>query len=961
MLAEGRALDVARMLEPLIEPVPEQVPDALGAGQLVLRSLLARVRLLWFGDVKQAHALLRPFDASAARQTLDPAARAEVALWLGWIHTWPSAATYDDARALHLLDEAERFFRDALNPAGRCWSLMGKAWAYFALDEYPLMRRALDAAAAQHEKVEDTPAALWLLDLHTLGAHFEGRFAQALTVAEALKEQAQRAGDSFAEGRAYAYQAALYYDLGRPPAAIEEAAAEAETRLRRAAVKPGYALLAAYRAHAGAALRSGAWDQGDALIDTALEATSDQPAAWASLKLQRVRLDLRRSHLAEAETLLHSIEEQIHPLQNRLMAAGVAMAWCDLADRKGALSEAQSWAARAYDIARETGHQGRQLRALLTLARLCRAQDNDEAAHRYLSLTQPFCDAFCVLPLAALRFAVLGASALAENNPEEARPYFGQALTAYTLVGDVYQAARLQLKLATLERDRRPVYTRALLEAAFQTFDNLDARPEREQTRTLLDAWPADEEPVAQPEEMTIGASLARASLSVELIAETWLEAARRLMPDRWMGLYRCDEGHPWMCVRELGEAPAVPQTHEPCGPQLFADDVLWLRLRGHPGPAFFFGVALPDRNDPAWLKARACIKPWMPVASLALEHALLRSERLGVVSGSDSVFDDEPPVPLDGFVYAGPALREIVGQMHRIRASHSPVLITGERGVGKAMLARAVHAMSQRQKGPFQRFACAGFAGDVFTLPAALTAAQGGTLFLAGVDALPLDAQKTLLHFLKHGEVVPDGAGRPVQADTRLIASTSQDLVARIREGRFLEDLYYRLAVIPLHMPPLRERREEIPLLVRHYLNTLRPPGTPLPTLTNRAVEALLRYEWPGNVRQLRNEVERVLLLAASEPAPLVDVEDLAPAIAKAATNETAPAAFLEAAQDAILKPGHALDEVLAGTEKVLIEQVLAEHDGQVTASANALGLTRQGLYKKMKRLGIGVVKRET
>ena len=177
-----------------------------------------------------------------------------------------------------------------------------------------------------------------------------------------------------------------------------------------------------------------------------------------------------------------------------------------------------------------------------------------------------------------------------------------------------------------------------------------------------------------------------------------------------------------------------------------------------------------------------------------------------------------------------------------------------------------------------------------------------------------------------------------------------------RIREGRFLEDLYYRLAVIPLEVPPLRERREEIPLLVRHYLNALRPPGTPLPTLTNRAVEALLRYAWPGNVRQLRNEVERVLLFAGSEPAPLVDVEDLTPAIveASAVADGLAPAALLEAAQDAILKPGHALDQVLAGTEKMLIEQVLAEHDGQVTASANALGLTRQGLYKKMKRLGI-------
>ncbi len=160
-------------------------------------------------------------------------------------------------------------------------------------------------------------------------------------------------------------------------------------------------------------------------------------------------------------------------------------------------------------------------------------------------------------------------------------------------------------------------------------------------------------------------------------------------------------------------------------------------------------------------------------------------------------------------------------------------------------------------------------------------------------------------------------------------------------------------MGVIPLHVPPLRERREEIPLLVRHYLNTLRPPGIPLPTLTNRAVEALLHYDWPGNTRQLHNEVERLFVFAGSEPAPLIDVKDLSPTIVKASGGPLSPE-LLASAQEAIVKPGHALDQVLAGTETVRIEQVLAEHHGQVTASANALGLTRQGLYKKMKRLGI-------
>ncbi len=966
LLAEGRAPDVARMLEPLIAPVPDQAAGALDAGQLVLRCLLARVRLLRYGDAPRALALLKPFDAPAAREALEPAVRAEVALWLGWSHTWPCAALYDEARALNLLDEAERLFRREMNTTGRCWALLGKARAYFAIDEYPLLFRALHEAAALQAKVEDTEATLWTLDLHVLGSHLQGRYAQGLTYAEALKEQAQHVGDAFALGRARAYQAMLYDALGRPPADIVEAADDAETRLPGAATKPGYLLLAAFLAHLSAEIRRGAWDRADQLIDHALAATSDQPTASTHLLLQRARLDLRRGRYAQAEALLQDLDAQMPRLQHRLLASGVALVWCELRERQRQWEHAYQWAQRAYGIARETGHQGRQLRALLYLAKLSLAQDHHETAQDHLGDTQSYSDYFSVLPVAALRFVVLGEFALAEDDAEGARPYFAQALSAYTLVGDAYRIAQVQVKLAALERMPHPVHARALLEAAVHTFDRLHAHPEGNETRALLDAWPVVREPDLESDEIDIGAALARASLSVDLVAETWLNAVARQLPDRWLGLYRCDEGHPWRCVRERGEAPVVPSFHEPCGPQLFADDVLWLRLRGHPGSAFFFGVALSDRDDPAWQAAYARIKPWLPVASLALEHAMLRAERLDAASGRDGAPQIEPAIPLRGFVYASPAMREVVGQIHRIRASHSPVLITGERGAGKALLARAVHALSERNDAPFLTFACANVADELVEshlfgredeAPGALQAADGGTLFLAHIDALPLGMQRKLLRFLREGVVVPLGARDAVPVNVRLTASTSEDLKALIREGRFLEDLYYRLGVIPLHVPPLRERREEIPLLVRHFLNALRPPGTPLPTLTNRAVEALLHYAWPGNVRQLHNEIERLFAFLGSEPAPLIDAKDLSPTIVEASGGPLSPE-LLASAQEAILKPGHALDQVLAGTEKVLIEQVLAEHHGQVTASANALGLTRQGLYKKMKRLGIDASK---
>ncbi len=946
LLAEGRVRDVARMLEPLVGPAPEHVPDALGAGRLVLRGLLARVQLLRHGDPVRALGLLKPFEA-ATREPGEPSARAEGMLWLGWTHAWPHAPCHDDARALTLLDEAERIFRQEMNAAGRCWALLGQALAYFSIDEQPLMRRALREADALGENLHDVQAALWTLDLHTLAAQEQGRYAQALACAEALAARARHADDPFAQGRAHAYQAALYADLGRPPSAIVEAAVRAEVLLNRAAAGPDYWLATTLRARLRAEFRSGAWPAARRRLDAALETPDDLTAA--SLLPQRAWLDTAQGRFDEAEARLINLDARLRRLPHRLPASEAALAWSALRERQHRWEEARTHAERA--VAREAGQADRRLRALLCLARIALAQGDPDAARRYLAATQPFSDFFSVLPVAALRLSVLGELALAEETPEEARSYYDQARAAYTLVGDVYRVAQLQVHLAALDRTLHPDAARTWLEAAHATFERLEAHPDRDAAQALLDAWPATAAPAPDDAAPDIGAARARAAFSVDLVAETWLKAAQRLLPDRWLGLYRCDEGRPWMQVRAHGDAPAPPpRLAEPCSAQLFADGILWLRLRGHPGPAFFFGVALDRTDDPAWQAAHARIKPWMPVAALALDHALLRAERLDEPDGSDA------EIPLKDVVYASPAMRELARQMLRIRASSSPVLLTGERGAGKHRLARALHALSERHDAPFVRFDAAGMAETLLeralfggeTGPVgALHAADGGTLFFDEVGDLPPEMQRRLLRFLHEGAVLPAGAREPVRLNVRVVAATSRDLKALIRAGRFAEDLYDRLHVISLHVPPLRERREEIPLLARHFLDALRPPGTPLPTLTHRALDALLRYDWPGNVRQLRNEIERALVPLRNEPAPLIDVKDLSPAIAGARGSAAdLPPAARSADRD--------LDRVLADTEKALIERVLAEHDGQVTASANALGLTRQGLYKKMKRLGI-------
>jgi DNA-binding NtrC family response regulator len=236
---------------------------------------------------------------------------------------------------------------------------------------------------------------------------------------------------------------------------------------------------------------------------------------------------------------------------------------------------------------------------------------------------------------------------------------------------------------------------------------------------------------------------------------------------------------------------------------------------------------------------------------------------------------------------------------------------------------------------------------------PGAVHASDGGTLIIEDIDALPLSLQSSLLRLLSDGEVTPRGSAQAETVDVRIVATTTADLGARVQEDRFQRALRDRLRVMSVHVPPLRERRADIPLLVRHFLNVLRPTDEALVSVTQPALEALLRYNWPGNVRQLRNEIERALVHVQSEPAPTIDLDLLLDTIVEGAKKSRSPQTPQDD-PDAILEPDQTLNDVLSRTEKAVIERVLRACDGQVTASADVLGLTRQGLYKKMKRLDI-------
>ena len=316
-----------------------------------------------------------------------------------------------------------------------------------------------------------------------------------------------------------------------------------------------------------------------------------------------------------------------------------------------------------------------------------------------------------------------------------------------------------------------------------------------------------------------------------------------------------------------------------------------------------------------------------------------------------------------DGFgriVGASPAWRAVLVQASKVAPTETTVLLTGESGTGKEVVARAVHRASPRGSGPFVALNCAalpeqlleselfGYEKGAFTgahaqHPGRLEQAAGGTLFLDEAGETSPLVQAKLLRVLETREFQRLGGTRVLRADVRVVAATNRDLHASIARGEFREDLFYRLSVFEIHLPPLRERPEDVLLLTERFLADLsRNVGRPAPGISREARELLLSYAWPGNVRELRNALERAVILSEGG---LVQAEHLPIAVARSGAARAASAAAIE------LPPG-GLD--LDAVEKTLVAQALERAKNNRSRAAKLLGLTRAQLYTRLERHGL-------
>ncbi|MED5545332.1 MAG: nitrogen regulation protein NR(I) [Pseudomonadota bacterium] len=426
--------------------------------------------------------------------------------------------------------------------------------------------------------------------------------------------------------------------------------------------------------------------------------------------------------------------------------------------------------------------------------------------------------------------------------------------------------------------------------------------------------------------------------------------------------------------------------------------------LQRHRFNALVTDVMLPDGDGIETLGVVRTLCPEMPIVILSAQNTLDTAVRAtdtgafeyfpkpfdidelartvcqaaGSAVGGDALEDED--IVEDGLPLVGrsPAMQSVFRMITRVLRNDLTVLILGESGTGKELVAEAIHQLGNRRAGPFIAVNTAAipaelieselfghekgaFTGAVARHVGKFEQAAGGTLFLDEIGDMPMQAQTRLLRALQSGTIRRVGGQEDIRLDVRIVAATNKSLEPEIAAGRFREDLFYRLNVVPIHMPPLRERRDDIEVLARHFLQQAASEGLPRRQLTPAASRLLGEQAWPGNVRELKNFIYRLTLLARED---MIDVEVVVPLLRQAASAEPAPEGdpersdietaivqWLESAQPA---SGTIYASALAALERPLFASILRQTAGNQLRAAQALGINRNTLRKRLSELAL-------
>ena len=958
--------------------------------EALTRSLLSKA-LEELSKYEEAYKVIAQYDDPRQVSALSPRTRARVRLRLGWVNSF----LRNNPKAIAGLNEAKRLFLELADDLGMSEAHYALGRTYIEINEFRIARDHLVAAASFQKTALDRELLAQIYRRLGMVDFSEGAFASS-------KENYLKALD-LAEGSTNTNLiGGVLLDLGTIlihgfPGENEESARYLERGidyLERGGHKDYLAL--AYNNLGDNLWHSGSWDEAIENLHKAISVSRQfaKPSHEATGRITLAEVLSARGLYAEAEEHLKASLDLIGLIGDKWLESNALRILATVYRGTGRMDLALKTLRDTMQLSTSIGDLHGVTLAMVGLAEFHISQGGHEQAGEYLELAQGRLKEEMYLPVSGMIQRLTGQLEASSGRLAEAKQHIAQSISIFTTTEIPFELARSYYEMGLLlgkAHDLKGAEGNLLQAQAI--FEGLGAEPDAEQTKRALAAdAKAEELPqvwrVSPPNDVLLMQRLIEASASRELLEQ---ELAAVIYENLSVGaviICRIENAGRVEALAALGvsrtEADQICATLDVStdeGISPVADGYL-IRLGDNVNPPVVVYIRANGSLDIGRLQ------PLLRQAELGLETCSLRVAARG---GTTRSLGQRIQTIMPGFIVASPSMFDVIDKIYKIRTSDVTVLITGESGTGKELVARHIHNQSARPRAIFLPFNCTAapkeiidsqlfghrrgaFTGATTNYPGIIKAADGGTLFLDEIGDLLLEVQPKLMRFLQEGEIQPLGETKPQRVDVRILAATNTDLERAVEDGRFREDLFHRLNIIRIHVPPLRERREEIPVLAAHFLEhfSTRAGKQPL-TMTQEAIDALTEHDWPGNVRQLRNEMERVVAYAVD--GARISTEDLSPEVIHprrpVGTDRSRWGA--ERAQAAAAASGYdsgpngngfkglpvggkrlKLKEATAVLERELIAESLLRNKNNLSRTAIDLGLSRRGLRLKLAQLGI-------
>lgn len=857
---------------------------------------------------------------------------------------------------------------------------------YRKLNECPIARDHAEKALINYREQGNWRGMAESYQAIALSYHQEGSSEKSLEFFDlAIKIIGDRSAP-FLLGKIYSDMSGAYWFLRKPQdgiACLEKSISFFEQTEHKIQATAAYNNLGLHL------VMLGEWNRAEAAYTRALELATEVNHVHVAgvldslgeLKILRGQLDEAREMLERSVRLAEERKKEWYVIQSLRNLARCLLL-------QGDLAAAKEKARETVGICKHINERQIANMAKLVLAEIA-VKENKlsecEAELTAIEETEPSSDFFVLGNIQRIR----GLAALKNEDEELAVHHFSRSLTIFEAAEDVYHTALAHCLIGKTLGEDYPNRARKHLTIANEIFRKLDVKDLCDETEHLLEKLKNVESPkkrTASASSQLLTVRLAEATVSRELlfreliaILQQETSAGRIIIAEinDQKKLYPfITHGYtPNESIELISKFQEARHKNE-AGNFAKSRNLKIVNLRA-PSSSPAFLIISPASS--AVLNDGGSLQPLLRVVELGMDVCALRDkDKVQTAEHETNLFTSNSLMP--GFIHSSPAMTALVEEVYKIRSSDVTVLVTGESGTGKELVSRAIHTISSRKDKIFVPFNCTAvpkelaeghlfgykkgaFTGAFADSPGMIRAADGGTLFLDEIGDLPLDVQPKILRFLQEGEVQPLGEKRPIKVDVRIIAATNMNLEEKVASGSFREDLYYRLNVIRLRVPPLRERRSEIPPMVNYYINQYSARfGKRDISITPQTIDLLMVSDWAGNVRQLCNEIQRIVARAVDgeniTPEHLsADLKRSAQPITSFAENSNVrPITSYDNAfgSSSIGIPNGTLEEAVAELETQMIKASLARHRWNISRVANELGLTRRGLYMKIARYEI-------